>query len=96
MIRVIALNAGDGKILSAVILALPRQTEVAPCMVHTAFPGSVTSSSGQPIQDFERFYTLSLLAGFFLLLSLWTIQIALLHDCKTLFSVNGSLSFCLQ
>lgn len=37
------------------------------------------------MQDFERFYTLLLLAGFFLLLSLCTIQITLLHDCKTLF-----------
>lgn len=31
MIRVIALNAGDGKIPSAVVLALPWQAEAAPC-----------------------------------------------------------------
>jgi len=31
MIGVIALNAGGGKILSAVTLALPWQAEVAPC-----------------------------------------------------------------
>lgn len=31
MIRVIALNAGDCKIPSAVMPALPRQAEAAPC-----------------------------------------------------------------
>lgn len=49
-------------------------------LLHAA--GSVTSSSGQLVQDFERFYTLFLLAGFFLLHSLCAIQITLLHDCK--------------
>lgn len=95
MIQMIALNAGDSKIPSAVMLALPWQAEAAPCMVHTTSHCSVISSSGQPMQDFERFYTLSLLAGFFLLLSVHH-PIALLHDCKTLYSVNGSFSFCLQ
>lgn len=95
MIGVIALNAGDGKIPSAVMLALPWQAEVVPCVLHAASSSSITSS-GKTMQDFESFYTLLLLAGFFLLLSLCTIQIALLHGCKTLFSVNGSLSSCLQ
>lgn len=33
MIRVIALNAGDRKIPSAVMFVLPWQAEAAPCMV---------------------------------------------------------------
>lgn len=91
-----ALNAGDGTILSAVVLALLWQAGAALCLMHTASPCSVTFSSGQPMQNFEGFYTLLLLVGFSLLLSLCTFQITLLHECKTLFSVNASLSFCLQ
>lgn len=49
MSPVIALNAGEGKILSAVMLPLPWQVEAAPCMMHAASPGSVTSSSGLPM-----------------------------------------------
>lgn len=96
MLGEIALNAGDGTILSAVVLALLWQAGAALCLMHTASPCSVTSSSGQPMQNFEGFYTLLLLVGFSLLLSLYTFQITLLHECKTLFSVNASLSFCLQ
>lgn len=96
MLGEISLNAGGGTILSAVVLALPWQAGAAPCLMHSASPCSVTSSSGQPVQNFEGFYTLLLLVGFSLLLSPCTIQVTLLHECKTLFSVDASLSFCLQ
>lgn len=45
------------------------------------------------MQNFEGFYTLLLLVGFSLLLSLCTFQITSFMNVKTLFSVNASLSF---
>lgn len=66
-------------------------------LLHAA--GSVTSSSGQLVQDFERFYTLFLLAGFFLLHcvpsklpSFMTVN----PSSLSMVPFNGSLSFCLQ
>lgn len=91
MSPVIALNGEEGKILSAVMLAVPWQAQAAPWMMHAASPGSVTSRSG-----LQEVLHLIAAAGFFLSLPLCTMQVTLLHDYKTLFSVNGSLSFCLQ
>lgn len=93
-----SLNAGDGTILSTVVLTLPWQAGAAPCLMCTQ-PHPVLSPPvlGSPCKkNFEGFYTLLLLVGFSLLLSPCTIQITLLHECKTLFSVHASLSFCLQ
>lgn len=45
------------------------------------------------MQNFEGFYTLLLLVGFSLLLSLCAFQISSFMNVKTLFSVNASLSF---
>lgn len=93
MLGEISLNSGDGTILSTVMLALLWPAGAPPCLMHTALPCSVTSHSGQPMQTFEGFYTLLLLVGFSLLLSLCTIQITLLNECKILCQM---LPFCLQ
>lgn len=58
MSPVIALNGEEGKILSAVMPAVPWQAEAAPCMMHAA---SVTSVLSPPGLGFKRFYTLLLL-----------------------------------
>lgn len=50
MLGEISLNAGDGTILSAVMLALLWQAGAALYLMHIVSPCSVISSSGQPMQ----------------------------------------------
>lgn len=66
MLGEISLNAGDGTILSAVVLTLLQQAGSAPCLMHTASPCTVTSGFGQSMQKELRGVLYLIAAGWLL------------------------------